>query len=61
MSKNTTIEKYELKNSKKRYHFQIYMEIDSLTDKEKRTRRLNFKRSLTVAATSLATVCRNYM
>lgn len=33
MSKNTTIEKYELKNSEKCYHFQIYVEIDPLTYK----------------------------
>lgn len=57
MSKNTTIDKYELKNSEKCYHFQIYMEIDSLTDKEKRTRGFNFKRSLIVVATTLTTVC----
>lgn len=44
MSKNTTtIEKYELKNGEKRYRFQIYVGIDPLTDKEKRTRRSNFK------------------
>lgn len=34
VSKNTTtIEKYELKNSEKCYHFQIYVEIDPLTYK----------------------------
>lgn len=44
MSKNTTtIEKYELKNGEKRYRFQIYVGIDPLTGKEKRTRRSNFK------------------
>lgn len=44
MSKNTTpIEKYELKNGDKRYRFQIYVGIDPLTGKEKRTRRSNFK------------------
>lgn len=44
MSKNTTpIEKYELKSGEKRYRFQIYVGIDPLTGKEKRTRRSNFK------------------
>lgn len=43
MSKNTTIEKYELKNGEKLYRFQIYVGIDPLTGKEKRTRRSNFK------------------
>lgn len=44
MSKSTTtIEKYELKNGEKRYRFQIYVGIDPLTGKEKRTRRSNFK------------------
>lgn len=44
MSKNTTtIEKYELKNGDKPYRFQIYVGIDPLTGKEKRTRRSNFK------------------
>ncbi|RPJ94086.1 site-specific integrase [Rummeliibacillus sp. TYF005] len=44
MSKSTTtIEKYELKNGEKRYRFQIYVGIDPLTGKEKRTTRSNFK------------------
>lgn len=44
MTKNTTtIEKYELKNGEKRYRFQIYIGIDPLTGKPKRTRRSNFK------------------
>ncbi|WP_336663716.1 tyrosine-type recombinase/integrase [Kurthia gibsonii] len=45
MSKRTTttIESYQLKNGDKRYRFKIYIGLDPLTGKEKRTTRSNFK------------------
>lgn len=41
--KSTTIECYTLKNGQKRYRFKIYVGVDPLTGKEKRTTRSNFK------------------
>lgn len=41
--KSTTIDSYELKNGDKRYMFQLYVGIDPLTGKEKRTTRRGFK------------------
>lgn len=41
--KDTTIESYKLKTGEKRYKFQIYVGIDSLTGKEQRTTRRGFR------------------
>lgn len=41
--KTGTIESYTLKSGEKRYRFQIYIGLDSLTGKELRTTRSKFK------------------
>ncbi|QSB10855.1 site-specific integrase [Lysinibacillus fusiformis] len=42
--RTTSIESYTLANGEKRYKFQIYVGVDPLTGKEKRTTRSGFKR-----------------
>lgn len=41
--KTSTIESYTLNNGQKRYMFQIYIGVDPLTGKQKRTTRRGFK------------------